>query len=522
MNSKKIFLAFGLLGSICLTGCKGGGTSDEVVNVRDKLSNVVVNLLFAVENAPADAANVEKAINNQLKKDGKPYTVHFEYTAHENYSVTVGEYAKAGYDGAWTHVSKIQNLLQQKIIKTDLIPYIDVWGSKLKEYIPQSAFDQFTNYKTNKLYAIPRNMPTANDRQRMTIRTDWMKEAGLTKVTTLEELDTYLSYCQNRENPDGFYSLMVGYSNAHILREVAPSYYFPINDDKYTVYVDINDPTYTVKAMYKTEAFQAWTAKVNEYVQNGYISSKTISNTENYLYNGLTAALPSYSVVKMSERIDSFVSINPEVNLYEACFESDDNLKVEFYGADNCMVSLANSKNVEEFVDFMNWTKNQKNHDLMCFGVEGVNYYLDAKGNYTYINPDDSSERIPQNKRYAMYNPYYAFNDINFQRFSVNLTDEYIEMVKNCETDDEQGNPVNYIKSPLVGFNIEETTAYKTSYLKVSRAFSIFESLTNGGASDFAAATSDLIASINNNGIDDLISEVQRQINEFCDAKKLK
>lgn len=505
-----------------LVACdRGDGGKGTKVEVRNTLSECTVNILFAVEEMPYDATSVETAVNNQLKKDGKPYKVHFEYTSHSNYAVTIGDYCKSGYDGAWSHVTTIQALIEQEIIKTDIMPYLDVWGSKIKQEVSAAALAQFTNYKTNKLYAIPRDMPTANDRSRVTIREDWMKEAGLNKVTTIEELDQYLAYCQNKNvGTSGFHSLMLGCGNVHLLREYCPSYYFPIDDGYYSIYVDIDSNDYKVKCMYNTEAFTAWVAKANEYMANGYVSKDSITSTENYFYNGLSAALPSYSTVKMSERIDAFKNVNPSADLYEAFIESEDNPKVVFFAADNCMVALSQSTHTEEFIDFLSWTKNQKNHDLLTLGVEGVNYYLTSNGRVSYVNPANSSQIIPQNKRFYTYNPYYAFNDIDYQRFSANLSDEYVDMVKNCQKDDLNGQPENYILSPLCGFNVQETSAYKTAYNRVSAALAMFGSLVDGKSG--VDEISEFVSKVNANGMSDLIAEVQKQLDDYIDKKNIR
>lgn len=250
------------------------------------------------------------------------------------------------------------------------------------------------------------------------------------------------------------------------------------------------------------------------------ISTNPLSSTENYFYNGLAAALPSYSTVKMSERIDAFKNVNPAADLYEAFIESEENPKVVFFAADNCMVALSQSAHTEEFIDFLSWTKNQKNHDLVTLGVEGVNYYLTSNGRVTYVNPENPSQTIPLNKRFFTYNPYYAFNDVDYQRFSSNLSDEYVEMVKNCQKNNSDGTPENYILSPLCGFNVQETTAYKTAYNRVLSTLAMFSSLVNGKSG--VDEISDFVSKVNANGMADLIAEVQRQLDEYVQAKNIK
>lgn len=263
------------------------------------------------------------------------------------------------------------------------------------------------------------------------------------------------------------------------------------------VYVDIDDPSYKVKSMYNTEAFEMWVNKSQEYFNSGYTTNKAITSTETQFYNGLAAALPSYSTVKMSERIDAFKLINEGGELYEAFIEDEDNMKVVFTAADNCMVALSQSEHTEEFIDFLNWTKDQTRHDLVTLGVEGVNYYLTENGRITYVNPANPLEKIAKEKRFAIYNPYYAFNDIDYQRFSANLSEEYVTSIKTMQTDDSDGEPLNYILSPLCGFNIQETSEYKTAYNKMITAAAMFDSLANGNKVDDSTTIQAIIASVN-------------------------
>ena len=113
--------------------------------------------------------------------------------------------------------------------------------------------------------------------------------------------------------------------------------------------------------------------------------------------------------------------------------------------------------------------------------------------------------------------PYWAYNDVSYQRYSEHIDDEWIEETVNWEKNDAQGNPENYNVSPLVGFNIYPTSAYKIAFEKVSNKMGMMAQLLQGREDPSSIAK--MIADTDANGMNDLIAEVQRQIDAFL-AKK--
>lgn len=503
----------------CGEQSNNNGGDEESVVVRDELSATTVRILLPAPTAVYDHINVTKAINQALLKAGKPYKVAIEYASDTNYSVTLEDKAKEGYDVAWTHVDNIQDLLSKEVIKTNLMPYMEKWGEKILQDVPEHSFAQFTDPKTNYLYAIPRHMPTADDRSRLLVRKDWMEEAGIEEIKTIQVLDQYFNAVKTKYGTgQGFYTLFPDSGNVHLLREIAPTFYFPCGSDTYPIYVDVSEERLVVRNFLKTTEFRRWVEKCRSYVESGIAPRDPGSNKpENMFYAGLCGAISDYSVVKLSERIGAFKQNQTDGELYDVFLESETNKKWVMRGGDNCMVVLKNSKNVEEVMDFFAWTKNQENHDLVTLGVENVNYYLTENGRVTFKNPE-TGEIIPENKRFSVNAPYWAYNDITYQRWSDQISDEWIEETTNWEKDNEDGTPANYNLSPLNGFNIYPTNAYKVAFQKVSDKMSMMPTLLMGRTDPNEIAK--MVADTDANGMDDLIREVQRQIDEFLSYKK--
>ena len=174
------------------------------------------------------------------------------------------------------------------------------------------------------------------------------------------------------------------------------------------------------------------------------------------------------------------------------------------------MVVLSQSQNVEEVVDFFAWMKNQNNHDLMTLGVKNENYYLTTGGKITFTKDGIT---IPENKRFYINAPYWAYNDISYTRWSEFIDDAWIEETVNWEKNDANGNPENYVVSPLAGFNIYPTSAYKIAFEKVNNKMAMVTTLLQGRTNP--SEIQKLITDTNAAGISDLIAEVQRQIDEY-------
>ena len=563
LKATVLFLCFSLLLPFAAACSRGG---DEQIVVRDSLEACTLRIFLASDRGnPRDIENVERAINAELARDGKPYSIDFEFVIQSNnYLTNVESMARNGYDAAWSHIDFIGDMLQRGVIKSNIKPYLDKWGQKLYEEIPSYAFDQVTS-ADGSIFAIPRHAPMANDREILMVREDWMDEYAIDEMTDLETFNQYLSSAQKANGSTSGFAAHLG-ENSFLLRQYAPNFFFPVySEQKRPIYIDINDPTYTVKSFYNTQNFLDMCEQANDWYTVGYLPKSSVNNADSQFNNGLTAGLIEFSVLKMTERIDSFKASNTAGRLYDffiqetqqkylsAAPQADDPEysseeantvvdipKVVFRGVDNMMVPLRYSEHTEEFIDFMCWTKDQKNYDLVNYGVEGENFYLteddpstpdvDESGRLTFTDPV-TGQVIPDNKRFLMDMPYWAINDIDYMRYSEHLSEEYISSIKNWEgtyqDGDNAGKP-NYVLSPLIGFTIENTPAYLSAKAAVDAVDGIVNSMVGGSRStqepvsstDTRTLYQKLLADLQaENAMQNLIDEVQRQVDEFIANK---
>lgn len=528
-------------------GCKN--TSVQPIDVRE-LRAVTVNLAFRGDKA-YDADNVIAAINAKLKADEKPYNVNFSFIGEQNYITDIENRSKEKkLDLAWIYIDDYANLVARETIM-NIKPYLEKYGKDLLSGSKKYAWDALNI--NDKLYAVPRNIPMADFEYYLQVRGDWMNKVGVNGITKVQDYDDYCAAILNNPVLGENYSKIVPNSSHHnnyfLLKEYAPSFYYPL--PFHSLYVDINkrnaSGSFDVKNMYKSQEYIAWMSKVGEYIDQRFIpsgGSGAISSQDAYFNGGLLGTTFSFPV-KQAERIDEFLLNNPSITdsktnppLYDVMLNPQDD-KYVMQGVDNLMAVMSFSENPNEAVDFLNWVRSdQKNYDLTAYGVEGVNYYGSQK-EVTYgdktrkINYMDfkkvGSPTIDTKKRYSLNMPNWSFADIEFMRWSVNLSDEYVFSRYACEQEDESGKPVNYIINPLVGFSPDLTApAAKNNWSNVKALIPLATEFSQGMAKltdTYGNSTSSkyeyLLGQLKSAGIDELINEIQRQIDVYVKANNI-
>lgn len=487
-------------------GCKNNERNEVEVK---PLEECEVHILLPGSDYPADFNYVVGAINDKLQADGKPYTVKFSFYDNQTYADNLPLLTRDGYDAAYIHKDYLSSYLVTEIL-VDAKPYLDVYGQDIVENTPDYSFKQVS--VGEKIYAIPRSMPLADYHDMAAVRYDWMQEAGIEKITTLDELDDYFQFADTKlkGNTARVYSCDDNYSL--LFREFCPTFYFPlVNYACRPVYIDLankENGKYVVKNYYESEAFKKFTKKTREYYVQQYVTAENISGSINYFYADQLGMVWN-TLFKQTERIDEFLATVPNGKLYDVYLNEEDPRYIK-EGADNCMVLLKNCKNPNETVDFLNWIReSQENHDLACYGVEGRNYNLTEDGKL------DFSQIDLKTRNFSATMPYWAYNDIRFLRFSKNVSDEYIEERKHW--DDEA------VVSELIGFMPDmKNTEFTAVYANVKAAEASVTDMVNGrvdpsgqlqgtNKTRYQALLDDLKVA----GIDRLIEMLQQQLDAF-------
>ena len=509
MKRKIISIVLALTVLFAVSAC---GSEQENVGVKE-LQECTVQILLPGAEKPADFGNVLNAINDKLEEDGKPYTVEITFYDDTKYHEDLPLKVSDGYDLAHVNVQYFSDYIKTNTL-LDATPYLKAYGKEIVDNT--EAYAKTASSYNGKQYLIPRNMPVSTN-VFVEARKDWMTEFGLTKITTIEELDTYFARTGAKigDPSKNKYVYCADNNYEFLLREYCPSYYFPVKEwASMPVYIDISDEgkvngKYVVRNYYESDAYVGLITKTREYYNLQYVSPEQISGSYNYFLANQLGLVWS-TLLKQSERIDTFKAALPEAELYDVYLNSDAP-KYIFDGIDNTMALLSSCKNPNEAVDFLNWIRSsQENHDLVCYGVKGVNYNLTEDGRLDFTG-------ISLNKRYSAEMPYWAFNDIRFARWSKFLSDEYIETVSTWN-DESAGAKV----SPFVGYMIDTGNTELASIIQnVNAVASLATDLTNGRIEPSGLAASgktnyqDLLDKLKTAGIDRLIEILQADIDNY-------
>ncbi|KRF09827.1 extracellular solute-binding protein [Paenibacillus sp. Soil787] len=447
--------------------------------------------------APKDLAGVQKAMEEKLKADGLNIKLEFTYFPWDQYTNKLNLIAASGenYDLAWTHVSWLSQIAAKNVIMP-LNDLIEEQGPQLKANIPAASIMSASIDK--KIYGIPTLVPSAENNNFFAIRGDLREKYKLAPIKTLADFENYLDTIKKNE-PN-----MVPIANDNtrgLLREFG-DIYLPIGDyGAGPAYIDPADKNLEVKNFFESDIFKNIVKTKRKWYLNGWFpkDAQEIKDSEAALNNGKIAATWS-NVLKTSERIDAFKTTLPNGTL-EDVFLNPEKPKYVFDAASNLLSIFSTSKNSQAAMAFVNWFRSSKeNYDLFSYGVNNVNYKLDGEA--------ISTQGIADRATYNQVN--WAWDDIRMKRFSKNVNPAYIEKLKVWDKDS--------IVAPMLGFRFNADPV-KSEIAQIDAVGQVYVGPANNGYTDYDAFYPEFKSKLKAAGIDKVIAEIQKQLNEFM-AKK--
>ncbi|HHY82186.1 MAG TPA: ABC transporter substrate-binding protein [Clostridiales bacterium] len=465
------------------TGSEG---TDDKKNTEEAVKLVAVFPGTQPECQP----EVLEAINKKLVEDGLNINVDIKYIDDYWNKLALDIAGGTVYDLAWAHSSTLSDLVAKKVYQP-IDEAMEKNAPELLEKMPEYLIKGGS--VAGKLYAIPRNIPMTAFNNVYNVRGDLREKYGLPEITDIKGLEAFMEAVQ-KNDPDVF--PIVG-SNLQPLYPVYANYFFPIGDGgKNPVYIDPADPNFTVKSFWDSDAFTKVAEKAKEWRDKGYQPADTssIENMDTGFDYGKVAVVPA-NIMRASERIDTITANVPGVKVETVLLEPEK--RYVFLAGDNMLAVPSTSKNVDKAVALINWIKgSQENYDLWSYGVEGENYKL--------VNGAVDVNDIPGEKRYTTN--VWMWNDIELARFSSNYPKEDIEKLKVWD----QGSEV----TPFVGFTVDQSNI-KTQVSQITAVMNEYYENIGLGVLDINEVRDEIMDKMWAAGLQDVIDEVQRQINEY-------
>ncbi|RAP75167.1 ABC transporter substrate-binding protein [Paenibacillus montanisoli] len=492
-----------LMAVAMIAGCSNSGGNKDNGNAASNSSStssdnsaskeiVKLTAAFPGQESPGQK-NALNAINEKLKADGLNIEVDIKYLDDYWQKLALNIAGGTVYDVAWAHSSTLSDLAAKKVYQP-IDDALKEQGSDLVASTPDYVLKG--GQIQGKQYALPRAIPMTGFNNVYNIRGDLREKYGVPKITTIEGLEAYFdAIAKNEPNMVPF-----GGYNFQELFPLYANYYFPIGDGgAYPVYIDPADSSYTVKSFLDSDAFAQVIAKKKEWKDKGWLNTDTKLDIEGGFDNGKVAALAA-NIFRASERIDTVTKNVPGGKVETVYLEPQK--RYIFSAGDNMLAVPSTSKHANEAVALINWIKkDQANYDLWSYGAEGVNYKL--------VDGAVDVSGIADNDQYNMN--VWMWNDLRLARFSTNYPKEDIEALKKWDDSSEV--------TPFVGFTLDQSKIKS----QISNIQAIMgEYITNLGLSvtDYNKVKDEMMSKLQDAGLQDVIDETQKQINDYVAAQK--
>ena len=482
-------------------GCQKKAETGKTVETKEEA--LTGNVIFYMSgDKPAAYDTVIKKINEKMAKDGLKTTVEIKFAGGSagDYGNKLAMSAAAGddIDIIWEHSSQITSAVDKGLVQP-LDDALNKYGKEIKGVTPDYVFADVT--RKGKIYSVPRVVPSAQTGYGIAYREDLRKKYNLPEIKTISDLQTFLDAIAKNEKG------MIPYAGsvAGLYREYAAQDMFinGLNGD--ILYVDANDKDLKVKYYYDSPEFKNAADKINSWNESGLAPkdpkvATTIGTAE---FNAGKIAAMASNLLWVAENIGNLKNTVPTAEI-EFAFLNPDKPKYVIAAADNTLSVLANSKKVNQSVQFLNWVRtSQENYDLFNYGIEGVNYKAVGK------NMDVAG--ISKENLYKIKT--WMLTDFRFERFNSNLPESYKTKVQNWDKGAKT--------SPIIGFVVDPTPV-KDIIANMKTIDDQYVNLIARGLIKYSDKIVEMDAKYKAAGLDKLIAEVQKQLDAYIATKKTK
>lgn len=270
----------------------------------------------------------------------------------------------------------------------------------------------------------------------------------------------------------------------------------------------IGNDNYNVVDLYETEEYKDIVCTMRDWYQKGYILKDAATTTENgsVMYN--QGKVFSYLYVDILDDLDHAyhhpgVSQQGQPTMVKALNKPIITSAVGFY---SCGIS-SQSKHPEAAMKWLNLMyKDEEAVNTLYWGIEGKHYVKNEDGTISFT-PEEAADRgydLPFNWMFGNTALQYAFKDSGYS------ADYMAQRVKQNE-----GAEI----SNAFGFTFD-ITPVQSQYTAVSNVKSQYQRALECGSVDPEVELPNFIKKLKEAGIDDVIAEKQRQLNEWVEANK--
>lgn len=503
MKKSTSWLALLVTVVLLLTACRANdtsGKSSENTASSETDEPVELSMVYMAFSIPKDLQLVQDELN-KLTKEKINATVKLvpiqlgSYNQQINLMMTSKEKMDLVMTG---NLSNIMTFSQQ-VPKGQLLPLDDLlneYGQGIKD-----ALGQYANVSkvSGEVYGVPTVRDLAADRG-WAVRKDIVEKYNidLSTIETVDDVEKQLSVMKEKEsiNPFGLGSGVT----------FVQAFYLPHGDalgDDLGVLMDMEDPEMKVVNYYETEEYKQLVYKAREWFQKGLIP-KDIATTKD----------SNELLIKSGKTLSFSATLKPGINSQmtnsagmEMVTKPLTPVKADTQKVTSFMWGVpSHAEHPEKAIQMLNLMYTDKDvYNLLTWGVEGKHY---QKVDDTFIKfadgVDAANSGYNPNMGFAMGNQFLSYV---WEGNNADLWEETKEFNKNA------------IPSQALGF-MWDSSPVKNEYAAVVNVREQYKAALENGLVDPAKMLPEFISKLKSAGIDKIIAEKQKQLNEWAEANK--
>jgi len=477
-------MSVGMLGSAAVSA-DALDTSEEVQLV-----------MYVISDRPAGQDIVDENMN-KLFKEKLNCTLQINWIGWAEYAnkypmlYSSGEQFDMAYCATWLNFA---NLARRGAFKdlSELLPTYapDNYAMQSESALAQATID-------GALYAVPTLLPTYITYGPI-YRGDLADEAGIEgDLDTWEKIEQYGDWI--KENHPEMEVIDMYQGNVELsLQWERMQGNFEIDSGNRYIFYDPSEEHPTVFPVYDDPTFPEFVEMCSRWSQKGFWSMSALSDTDSTKTQNGKAALRFHNIDTWS----GYTVLHPEWDFRYAAMTKD---IAHLPYTQDCLVIPTTSKNPERALALWNLlTTDQEAYDAFFYGILGTTYELNDEGQFTILDPDV----------YAT-NACWAVRTMDLNRNQAGVPESYDTMRKEWEENIQEGVGTER----FTGF-VFDTTAVTTEIANCQNVRQQYGWPLELGYVDAEKGLEDYKTQMQNAGIDRIVEEAQRQLDEYLAAQE--
>ena len=324
-------------------------------------------------------------------------------------------------------------------------------------------------------------------------------------LTTIEGIDTFLTAIAKGNPGMTAFNVNVGGSAAGDIVPLLSPKYEMWDMGFNSLYMDLNDPNKKVVPLEQTPMFKEAVTLAKKWYDNGVISKNALADKENKPFE-TGKAFSGKSIYERLYETTTFTdksAVQGAVEVYQSKkFARDSQMN-------NAMAINKNAANPERMLMFMNMLTTDKDiYDLFFYGIKDKTYTLDANGAVGFAPGEDPAKPLWQNwNNWGFYRDAFARPTTTRSADAIKKEAEFVARP-------------NIVLSPITGFtpapDAIKTELAKRQQLADEQGKLLLSGIIKG---DVDAAIKEYIEKQKAAGLDKILAEVQKQVDEFAKGK---